>query len=86
MRLLIRGRICHNKAEEGRAFTKFKNPVHAMDVLIEEIKRGNCKGRSNLPLCILSLPEAGKSGIEGDFHCSRLPAPPSVGTGAGRQG
>jgi len=40
----IGGSDCHNKAEVGRAFTEFKNPVHTMDELIEEIKRGNCKG------------------------------------------
>jgi len=28
----------------GRAFTEFKNSVHTIDELIEEIKKGNCKG------------------------------------------
>jgi predicted metal-dependent phosphoesterase TrpH len=38
------GSDCHNKEHVGRAFTEFKNPVHTIDELIEEIKKGNCKG------------------------------------------
>jgi len=40
----IGGSDCHQKAQVGRAFTEFKNPVHTMDELIEEIRKGNCKG------------------------------------------
>ena len=40
----IGGSDCHQKAQVGRAFTEFKNPVHTIDELIEEIKKGNCKG------------------------------------------
>ncbi len=40
----IGGSDCHQKAQVGRAFTEFKNPVYTIDELIEEIKRGNCKG------------------------------------------
>jgi predicted metal-dependent phosphoesterase TrpH len=40
----IGGSDCHQKAQVGRAFTGFKNPVHTMDELIEEIRKGNCKG------------------------------------------
>ena len=40
----IGGSDCHHKKQVGRAFTEFKNPVHTMDELIEEIKRGNCRG------------------------------------------
>ena len=39
----IGGSDCHQKAQVGRAFTEFKNPVHTMDELIEEIRKGNCK-------------------------------------------
>jgi hypothetical protein len=38
------------------------------------------------PFVIFFLSKTGKRGIEGDFHGLRLPAPPWVGTGAGRQG
>src|SRR4030066_1741048 len=38
------GSDCHNKEQVGRAFTEFKNPVHTINELIEEIKKGNCKG------------------------------------------
>ena len=41
----IRGRDCHQKAQVGRAFTEFINPVHTIDELVQEIKKGNCKGR-----------------------------------------
>jgi len=27
----------------GRAFTEFKHPVHTIDELIEEIRKGNCR-------------------------------------------
>ncbi len=40
----IGGSDCHQKAQVGRAFTEFKNPVHTIDELVEEIKKGNCKG------------------------------------------
>ena len=40
----IGGSDCHQRAQVGRAFTEFKNPVHTIDELIEEIKKGNCKG------------------------------------------
>ena len=40
----IGGSDCHNKEQVGRTFTEFKNPVHTMDELIEEIKKGNCRG------------------------------------------
>jgi hypothetical protein len=40
----IGGSDCHNKEQVGKAFTEFKNPVHTIDELIEEIKKGNCKG------------------------------------------
>ena len=40
----IGGSDCHNKEQVGRGFTEFKNPVHTIDELIEEIKRGNCRG------------------------------------------
>ncbi len=40
----IGGSDCHQKAQVGRAFTEFRNPVHTMDELIQEIKKGNCKG------------------------------------------
>jgi hypothetical protein len=34
---------CHSKEHVGGAFTEFTNPVHTMDELIEEIRRGNCR-------------------------------------------
>ena len=40
----IGGSDCHQTAQVGRAFTKFKNPVHTINELIEEIKKGNCTG------------------------------------------
>jgi hypothetical protein len=40
----IGGSDCHSKEQVGRAFTEFKNSVHTIDELIEEIKKGNCKG------------------------------------------
>jgi predicted metal-dependent phosphoesterase TrpH len=40
----VGGSDCHNKEQVGKAFTEFKNPVHTIDELIEEIKKGNCKG------------------------------------------
>ena len=39
------GSDCHEKDQVGRAFTEFKNPVHTVEELIEEIKKGNCLGR-----------------------------------------
>ncbi len=40
----IGGSDCHSKEQVGRAFTEFKNSVHTIDELIEEIKKGNCRG------------------------------------------
>lgn len=40
----VGGSDCHKKDQVGRAFTEFTNPVHSIDELIEEIKKGNCKG------------------------------------------
>jgi hypothetical protein len=40
----VGGSDCHQKEQVGRAFTEFKNPVHTIDELIEEIKMGHCKG------------------------------------------
>jgi len=40
----IGGSDCHYKEHVGRAFTQFKNPVHTMEELIGEIRRGNCRG------------------------------------------
>ena len=40
----VGGSDCHNKAQVGRSFTEFENPVHTIEELIEEIKKGNCKG------------------------------------------
>lgn len=40
----IGGSDCHNKERVGSAFTVFENPVHTIDELIEEIRRGNCRG------------------------------------------
>jgi PHP family Zn ribbon phosphoesterase len=38
------GSDCHTKDQVGRAYTVFKNHVHTMIELVEEIKRGNCEG------------------------------------------
>ena len=40
----IGGSDCHKKEQVGRAFTEFKNHVHTVEELIEEIRMGNCKG------------------------------------------
>jgi len=40
----IGGSDCHKKEQVGRAFTEFRNQVHTLEELIEEIKKGNCKG------------------------------------------
>jgi predicted metal-dependent phosphoesterase TrpH len=40
----IGGSDCHKKEQVGRAITEFKNPVQTIEELIEEIKKGNCKG------------------------------------------
>ena len=40
----IGGSDCHGKEQVGKAFTEFTNPVHTVDELIEEIRRGNCRG------------------------------------------
>lgn len=42
----IGGSDCHHLEEVGRAFTVFNNPVHTIDELIEEVKKGNCQGTS----------------------------------------
>lgn len=43
----IGGSDCHKKEQVGRAFTEFKNHVHTVEDLIEEIRMGNCKGMVN---------------------------------------
>jgi hypothetical protein len=35
----------HDKEHLGNAFTQFKNPVHTVEELIGEIRRGNCRER-----------------------------------------
>lgn len=40
----IGGSDCHSKEQVGKAFTEFKHAVCTMDELIEEIKKGNCRG------------------------------------------
>jgi hypothetical protein len=40
----VGGSDCHKKEQVGRAFTEFDRPVHTIDELTEEIKKGNCKG------------------------------------------
>jgi predicted metal-dependent phosphoesterase TrpH len=40
----IGGSDCHSKGQVGRAFTDFTYPVHNVHELIEEIRKGNCKG------------------------------------------
>ena len=40
----IGGSDCHNREQVGKAFTLFKNPVHSIEELVEEIKKGNCEG------------------------------------------
>lgn len=45
----IGGSDCHNKDQVGKAFTIFNNPVHTIDELVEEIKKGNCKGMTLMP-------------------------------------
>ncbi|MDI7261316.1 MAG: PHP domain-containing protein [Thermodesulfobacteriota bacterium] len=40
----IGGSDCHSTGQVGRAFTEFKNPVCTLEELLEEIKKGNCKG------------------------------------------
>lgn len=42
----IGGSDSHTKQQVGKAITVFKNKVHTMDALVEEIKRGNCHGTS----------------------------------------
>jgi predicted metal-dependent phosphoesterase TrpH len=46
----IGGSDCHQKDQVGRAFTEFKNPIHTIDQLVEEIKKGNCKGTTRSTL------------------------------------
>jgi predicted metal-dependent phosphoesterase TrpH len=41
----IGGSDCHKKEQVGRAFTEFRNYVHTLEELIEEVKKGNCLGR-----------------------------------------
>jgi predicted metal-dependent phosphoesterase TrpH len=40
----VGGSDCHIKERVGSAFTEFKNPVQTIGELIEEIKKGNCRG------------------------------------------
>jgi predicted metal-dependent phosphoesterase TrpH len=40
----IGGSDCHSKEQVGRAFTEFTYPVHTVHELIEEIRKGNCRG------------------------------------------
>ena len=40
----VGGSDCHSKEQVGRAFTEFKHPIHTIGELIEEIKKGNCRG------------------------------------------
>jgi hypothetical protein len=40
----VGGSDCHKKEQVSRAFTEFENPIHTIDELVEEIKKGNCKG------------------------------------------
>jgi predicted metal-dependent phosphoesterase TrpH len=40
----IGGSDCHNRAQVGAAFTVFENSAHTMDELVQEIKKGNCRG------------------------------------------
>jgi len=40
----VGGSDCHKKGQLGRAFTEFKNPFRTIEELIEEIKKGHCKG------------------------------------------
>jgi predicted metal-dependent phosphoesterase TrpH len=40
----VGGSDCHKKEQVGLAFTEFNSLVHTIDELIEEIKKGNCKG------------------------------------------
>jgi len=42
----VGGSDCHHLNQVGGAFTEFKNPVHTIGELIEEIKSGNCRGMS----------------------------------------
>ena len=39
----VGGSDCHYKNQVGKAFTEFKNSVHTMNDLTEEIKKGNWK-------------------------------------------
>lgn len=41
----VGGSDCHYREQVGRAFTEFKNRVHTLAELVQEIKNGNCKGR-----------------------------------------
>jgi len=40
----IGGSDCYSIAQAGRAFTEFKNPVHTLHELIQEIREGHCRG------------------------------------------
>lgn len=44
----VGGSDCHIKEQVGMAFTELKHPVRTIDELIEEIKKGNCKGMTLL--------------------------------------
>ena len=45
----IGGSDCHNREQVGQAFTVLNNPVHTIEELIEEIKKGNCNGMTRMP-------------------------------------
>ena len=38
------GSDCHGRDHVGRVFTEFDNPVRTLRELVEEIKKGNCRG------------------------------------------
>jgi len=40
----IGGSDCHTRDRVGAAYTKFENPVRCIEELVEEVKKGNCKG------------------------------------------
>ncbi len=47
----VGGSDCHHREQVGRAFTIFKNNVQTLAALVEEIKKGNCRGCSS-PICL----------------------------------
>jgi len=40
----IGGSDCHNQKQVGRACTLFQNPVHTLQDLVDEIRKGHCQG------------------------------------------